>query len=276
MEWVALVDEGGAVVPILDAAPVADTGQPALPVRIISSLAGGGGGGGGVVQQGARDATVQSWNIRTTGGDTVAVAGPLTDAELRAADVVVADTDALLLDFDSGIGVVNQRAMGLAIPGAGGAVPAGHAATPVRIDPTGATAQPVTGPLTDAQLRASAVKAREDLAAMTWASARNIAPAANAVQATTGTLAAGDYDFDILLAVSDTVAVGKALVVEHRNAADSATLQNLGGCTPNGGAVQLALRRYTIAANERIRVVVGAVAGAATSLYVSAIGRRVS
>jgi hypothetical protein len=144
-----------------------------------------------------------------------------------------------------------------------------------------ATAVPISGtvtasgPLTDAQLRASAVKAREDLAAMTWVSVKSAAPGANAVQADTGALAAGDYDFDIQLAASDTVVVGKGLVIEHRNAANAATLQNLGGIAPSGGT-QIRLRRYTIATNERIRVIAGTAAGAASSMYVSSIGRRLS
>lgn len=134
----------------------------------------------------------------------------------------------------------------------------------------------VDGPLTDAELRAAVVPVRETVTAMTWASVKSAAPAANAVQATTGALSADDYDFDIFLAVADTVAVGKGLVVEHRNAADNATLFNLGGATPNGGAVVIPIRNYTIAANERIRVIAGTAAGAANSMYVSAIGRRAS
>lgn len=122
---------------------------------------------------------------------------------------------------------------------------------------------------------ASLPKAREDSVAMTWASVKSAAPTASAVQATTGALVAGDYDFDIYLTVSDTVAVGKGLVVEHRNAADGATLQTLGGCAGPGNQV-IQLRRYTIATNERIRVIAGTAAGAASSMYVSAIGRRLA
>ena len=133
---------------------------------------------------------------------------------------------------------------------------------------------PICGPLTDAELRASAIKAREDSSAMTWTSLKSAAPAANSVQADTGALVAGEYDFDISLSASDT-AVGKGLVIEHRNAANSATLQVLGG-VPAGGAVQFKFRRITIATNERIRIIAGTAAGAANSMYVSAIGRRLS
>ena len=119
------------------------------------------------------------------------------------------------------------------------------------------------------------VKVSDAAATYTWASVKSAAPAANAVQATTGALTAGTYDFVITCLVSDTVAVGKGLVIEHRNSADAATLQNLGGCVP-GDAEQFELRSLVIATNERIRVIAGTAAGAASSMYVSAIGRRVS
>jgi hypothetical protein len=120
------------------------------------------------------------------------------------------------------------------------------------------------------------VKAREDALPMAWVSSKLAAPAANAVGADTGALAAGDYDLDIQLAVSDTTAAGKGLVIEHRNAANAATLQNLGGCGDQGDSVQVRIRRYTLALNERIRVITGTAAGAAGSMYISAIGRRLS
>lgn len=111
---------------------------------------------------------------------------------------------------------------------------------------------------------------------MTFVSVKSAAPAANAVQADTGPLAQGLYDFLVNLAVSDTVAVGKGLVIEHRNAANAATLQVLGGVAPNGGNAPIILTRYSIATNERIRVIAGTAAGAAASMYLSAIGRRLS
>jgi hypothetical protein len=183
---------------------------------------------------------------------------PLTDAELRAAPV---DVDGYALTD------VELRAAPVPITGTVSAVVTGTVALSGTV--------PVSGPLTDTQLRASPVKAREDLGVMTWSSLKSAAPTANAVQADTGALVAGDYDFDIQLAASDTVAVGKGLVIEHRNAANAATLQNLGGIAPSGGA-QFRLRRYTLATNERLRVIAGTAAGAASSMYISAIGRRLS
>jgi hypothetical protein len=186
----------------------------------------------------------------------VAVTGPLTDAQLRAAAVPVSDgagsltVDApvgtpLFARLSDGIGnLIGQRTMAGSLPVV---LASDH----------------------------SVVKAREDTGAMTWVSARAAAPGIGAVQADTGALAAGDYDFDIELMVSEPAAAGHSLVVEHRNAANAATLFNLGGC-PAPGAVQLRIRRYTLALNERIRVIAGTVAGIAASDYVSAIGRRVA
>lgn len=114
-----------------------------------------------------------------------------------------------------------------------------------------------------------------DVRLMTWASVKSAAPAANAVQATTGALAAGDYDFYIHLCAADTIAVGKGLVIEHRNAADTATLFHL-AAIPAAESIRVELLRYTIATNERIRVIVGTAAGTASSMYVSTIGRRLS
>jgi hypothetical protein len=111
---------------------------------------------------------------------------------------------------------------------------------------------------------------------VTYVSLKSAAPTASAVQADTGALAAGTYDFDIHMAVSDTVAVGKGLVIEHRNAVNNANINVLGGATPNGGAETVNIRRLVLATNERVRVIAGTAAGAASSMYVSAIGRRLS
>ena len=57
---------------------------------------------------------------------------------------VVDQIDTASLDYDTGIGTVNQTIFGLALPGSGGPVAGGTATNPVRTDPTGSTAQPVT------------------------------------------------------------------------------------------------------------------------------------
>lgn len=132
----------------------------------------------------------------------------------------------------------------------------------------------VTGPLTNQELRASAIPVSMGAPVpFTFVSAKTAAPAANAVQCDTGALPAGDYELDIHLSVSDTVAVGKGLVIEHRNAANNANINVLGGCAP-AQTVDFSISRLTLATNERIRVIAGTAAGAASSMYLSAIGRR--
>jgi hypothetical protein len=96
------------------------------------------------------------------------------------------------------------------------------------------------------------------------------APGAAAVVVDTGALPAGDYTIDVELDAAAVLAAGKALVVEHRNAANAATVKQLGGCSA-GQSRTLTIRRLTLAANERVRVVVGAVAFGAGETGTAAI-----
>lgn len=100
--------------------------------------------------------------------------------------------------------------------------------------------------------------------------ALSTAPAAAAVVTDTGALPAGDYTIDVELDAAAVLAAGKALIVEHRNAANSATVKQLGGCSA-GQSRTLTIRRLTLAANERVRVVVGAVAFGAGETATAAI-----
>lgn len=52
-------------------------------------------------------------------------------------------------DYDTGAGTDTVTMMGLALPGAGGAVQGGTATNPVRTDPTGTTTQPISGSITN-------------------------------------------------------------------------------------------------------------------------------
>ena len=84
--------------------------------------------------------------------------------------------------------------------------------------------------------------------------------------ADTGALAVGgQFDVKIILMTSDTAGVGKGITIEHRNAANSATVKELGGvsCPEN---IVYEIQSYTIGTGERIRAVVGA-ASAASSVY---------
>jgi len=134
----------------------------------------------------------------------------------------------------------------------------GDATNPVRVDPTGTTEQPV--------------RARGNLPTA-HATGRAVAPAAATVLADTGALAAGDYEVVAHVGSDDTAAAGKDVEVEHRDAANTATLHR--HLVPVPGAGSWYVPRIALALNERIRVVTGA-AGAAGSIYTADIYVRVN
>jgi len=57
-------------------------------------------------------------------------------------------------------------------------------------------------------------------------------------------------------------AAGKAIVIEHRDAANTATVRQLGRC-PFADSLAVRIDCITLAANERLRAIGGSVAGAA-------------
>lgn len=97
-----------------------------------------------------------------------------------------------------------------------------------------------------------------------------IAPGAAGVVADTGPLAAGTYLLELNLAASALAAAGKHIQVEHRNAANAATINTLAGCA-GGQMFSSIVGRIVIAANERIRAVIGAVAFAASEGAIASI-----
>jgi len=104
----------------------------------------------------------------------------------------------------------------------------------------------------------------------TAASGNASAPAANAVVADSGALAAGTYYVEVSLGFSGTLAAGKHLQIEHRNAANNATVNTLGMC-PAGVSTIVVRERVVVALNERIRVVIGAVAAAASEVAIAEV-----
>jgi hypothetical protein len=96
------------------------------------------------------------------------------------------------------------------------------------------------------------------------------AGAAAAVIADTGGLPAGDYLIEIELAGTGTVAAGKGIVVEHRDAANTGNVNRLGGCGASESR-SIGVSRLKVAANERVRAVVGAVAFAASETALASI-----
>lgn len=91
----------------------------------------------------------------------------------------------------------------------------------------------------------------------TVASGQATAPAASAVIADTGPLPAGTYLVEVRMSGSCVRTAGKQLEAQHRNAANAATV-NILHTTP-GEPAETETFRIVLAANERIRVVVGAV-----------------
>lgn len=99
-------------------------------------------------------------------------------------------------------------------------------------------------------------------------------PAANTVIATTGALPAGTYDIACNIASSGTGTAGQFWALQHRNAADAATLATLLSLPLNGTQhsreAALPPIGYVLALNERLRVVTPATAPAAqitTSIF---------
>jgi hypothetical protein len=90
------------------------------------------------------------------------------------------------------------------------------------------------------------------------------AAAGGTVVADTGQLPAGAYTVECAMHIGGVATAGVELVVEHRNAGNSANVSVLGGCGTGGGA-SLRFVKVTVAANERIRIIVGAVALPATT-----------
>lgn len=105
--------------------------------------------------------------------------------------------------------------------------------------------------------------------ASVWVSAEAAAPAAAAIVADTGALAAGDYRVEYTIGYADASAAGKAAALEHRDAANATTLHSL--VCPAGVLISDQIERITIAANERLRVVNRAVAAGVGSVLGASI-----
>jgi hypothetical protein len=92
-----------------------------------------------------------------------------------------------------------------------------------------------------------------------------IAPAANAVVADSGPLAAGVYRVVVHMGSTGIAAVGKGMSYEHRNAANGANIATF--TVPTPVAFRTELYYVSVALNERIRVVNATTAGEAASRY---------
>jgi hypothetical protein len=115
--------DGTLSLTLLNAAPGSDTGQVAVPVRVISSLAGGGSGG-----------TASNFGSGFPAAGTAS--GYSDGTNMQGARV---------FDLDSGAGTQYVLGIGLRLSASGGSVEGGTSANPIRTDPTGTTVQPVSG-----------------------------------------------------------------------------------------------------------------------------------
>ena len=70
--------------------------------------------------------------------------GAATSAKQDTGNTSLASLAAQQLDYDTGGGTATQVILGIALPASGGPVAGGTATNPVRVDPTGTTAQPIT------------------------------------------------------------------------------------------------------------------------------------
>ena len=87
-------------------------------------------------------------------------------------------------------------------------------------------------------------------------------PAANTVIADTGPLAAGTYDIKASMSLNATISLtSTSYNLQHRNAANAATLATLLSIAPSAGRDEgqaiLPIMGYVIALNERLRLITG-------------------
>lgn len=104
-----------------------------------------------------------------------------------------------------------------------------------------------------------------------WISGSASAPLAGAVIADTGPVAAGDYHLLADIGISDSLTAGAGAVLQHRDAANGATLHQV--VIPAGRVDEVEWPRVPIVpivANERIRVISN-LAGGVGSLYTANI-----
>lgn len=105
----------------------------------------------------------------------------------------------------------------------------------------------------------------------TAAAGTSTAPGASTVVADTGQLAAGTYRLEATLGFSDTLAAGKHIMVEHRNAANNAIVATLALCPAGAAMGDFVVSRLVVALNERVRAITGSVVGAAGSVAQASI-----
>lgn len=93
----------------------------------------------------ATQTTLAALNAKVTAVNTGAVVVSSSALPTGAAtQTTLAVLAAQVLDYDTGAGTATQAIYGIALPASGGPVAGGTGTNPIRIDPTGTTAQPIT------------------------------------------------------------------------------------------------------------------------------------
>ena len=106
--------------------------------------------GGSLTVDGTVAATQSgTWNITNISGTVSLPTGAATAANQATANTSLSSIDGKLVtaktaDFDTGGGTDTVQMLGIALPKSGGAVAGGTSTDPIRTDPTGTTAQPIT------------------------------------------------------------------------------------------------------------------------------------
>jgi len=194
--------------------------------------------------------TIKTSVIGASGGtsSTFGAAFPATGTAAGFSDGTPNMRPGFAVDVDTGAGVQYAQGVNLIFRSAGGPIEAGVAANPLRVDPTGTTPQPVTGtffqatqpvsgPLTDAQLRATPVPVSGTVTTTPPANAStNVAQfGGNAV--VTGTGASGLGIPRVTVANDSTIILGTgAATIGALTANQSVNLAQVGGtATVNGG-----------------------------------------
>jgi hypothetical protein len=90
-----------------------------------------------------------TWNVTNISGTVSLPTGASTSAKQDTGNTSLGSIDTKLVaaktvDFDTGAGTDTVQMQGIALPKSGGAVAGGTSSDPLRIDPTGTTAQPIT------------------------------------------------------------------------------------------------------------------------------------
>jgi hypothetical protein len=214
-----------------------------------------------------------TWNITNVSGTISLPTGASTLTEQQSQTTQLSRLAAKYVDFDTGAGTDSVVALGLLLPGAGGAVIGGTSSNPIRIDPTGTTAQPITAASLPLPTGA--------------ASAANQATEITHLATLAGTVAGTEVQVDIVSSALPTGAASEASlaaaaaslnVVDDWDEADRAKVNLIvgqAGVAGGSGAVSATTQRMVLATDVALPTGTNSIgqvtANAGTNLNTSAL-----